>query len=70
MKTSKQFVLLALAGIVALGTAATTVLAAGDDLVTLCYRNRTIQVPSYLLTRYLAVVGTTPGQCNPTPVGQ
>ncbi len=46
--------------------AATTSLAdESTNLVTLCYRNRTIQVPLYLAARYLAVAGTTFGACTP-----
>ena len=67
MKTSKKTFLMALAAVVGLGGAAVTALAQGDDLVTLCFRNRTIQVPSYLVPRYLAVVGTTSGKCIVTP---
>ena len=59
--------MLTLAGVVGLGGAAITALAQGDDLVTICYRNRTVQVPFYLLNRYLAVPGTTTGPCITTP---
>ena len=59
--------MMTLAGVVGLGGAAVTALAVGgDDLVTLCFRNRTIQVPFYLINRYLAVPGTTTGPCNPS----
>lgn len=37
------------------------------DLTTICFRNRTIQVPQYLLPRYQAVAGTTLGPCVVTP---
>lgn len=37
------------------------------DLVTICFRNRTIQVPQYLLGRYQTVPGTTVGACPTTP---
>ena len=67
MKTTKRFMMMALAGVVGLGGAAVTALAQGDDLVTLCFRNRTIQVPFYLIGRYLAVPGTTTGPCITTP---
>ena len=52
-----------LAGVVGLGGAAVTALAQGDDLVTLCFRNRTVRIPSYLINRYLAVPGTMVGPC-------
>lgn len=70
MKHSKRFLLLSLAIIVGLGGAAATALAqgAGDQIVTLCYRNRTIKVPSYLAPRYLAKPGTTVGACPTTGV--
>ncbi len=45
------------------GAAVTALAVGGDDLVTLCFRNRTIQVPFYLINRYLAVPGTTTGPC-------
>ena len=63
MKTTKRIVMMTLAGVVGLGGAAVTALAQGDELVTLCFRNRTIQVPAYLVNRYLAVIGTTAGPC-------
>jgi hypothetical protein len=37
------------------------------DLVTICFRNRTVQVPLYLLPRYQAVAGTTLGECLTSP---
>ena len=67
MKTSKKATLMALAVIVGLGGAAATALAQGDALVTLCFRNRTVQIPFYLVPRYLAVPGTTSGKCIVTP---
>lgn len=55
MKQSKRLFLLSLAVIVGLGGAAATALAqSGDQIVTLCYRNRTIKVPAYLVARYIA----------------
>jgi hypothetical protein len=35
----------------------------GEQLVTLCYRNRTIQVPVYLVSRYVTY-GATVGPCS------
>ena len=68
MKTTKRFIMMTLAGVVGLSGAAVTALAVGgDDLVTLCFRNRTIQVPFYLINRYLAVLGTTTGPCIVSP---
>ena len=67
MNKSKRFLLLSLAIIVGLGGVAATALAQGDSLVTVCYRNRTIKVPTYLLNRYLAVPGTMFGSCPTTP---
>ena len=68
MKHTKRSLSLTLAIIVGLGGAAATALAqSGDTVVTLCYRNRTIKVPSYLSARYLARPGTTAGPCSPTP---
>jgi hypothetical protein len=67
MKSSKRFLSITLAAIVGLGAAGLTALAAsGDDLVTLCYRNRTIKVPTYLQSRYIGV-GATIGPCSPSP---
>ena len=67
MKTSKRIIMMTLAGVVGLGGAAVTALAQGDELVTLCFRNRTIRVPFYLVSRYLAVPGTTAGPCIVSP---
>ena len=65
MKHSKRFLILSIAIIVGIGGAAATALAQqGDTIVTLCYRNRTIKVPSYLAARYLAKAGTTSGACG------
>jgi hypothetical protein len=38
-----------------------------SDLVPLCFRNKTILVPTYLRDRYLAVAGTLNGPCPSTP---
>ena len=67
MKTSKSLMKFALAGIIGMGAIVTSAMAQGDTLITICFRNRTVQVPTYLLPRYLAVVGTTPGACIVTP---
>jgi hypothetical protein len=37
------------------------------DLITICFRNRSIQIPQYLLPRYQSVPGTTVGNCITTP---
>ena len=67
MKHSKRLFLLSLAIIVGFGGAAATALAqSGDTIVTMCYRNRTIKVPAYLVNRYLAKPGTTRGACPTT----
>ena len=66
MKHSKRLFLLSLAVIIGLGGAAATALAqSGDTIVTLCYHNRTIKVPSYLVPRYVAK-GATRGSCPTT----
>ena len=46
-----------------------SVRAASDplDLVTICFRNKTILVPLYLLPRYQGVPGTTVGPCISSP---
>ena len=66
MKHIKSFLKYSLAIIVALG-GATAFAQTGDAVVTLCYRGRTIKVPSYLVARYLAKVGTTTGACITNP---
>jgi hypothetical protein len=38
-----------------------------SDLVALCFRGKTIQVPMYLVNRYLSVPGTLNGPCPSTP---
>jgi hypothetical protein len=69
MKSSKRITLVALAILSGLGAAGVPALAQGDELVTICFRNRTVQVPAYLLPRYLAVAGTTQGPCIPSGTG-
>lgn len=64
MKQSKHFFMLSLAIIAGLGGAAASALAqTGDTIRPLCYRNRTINVPSYLVARYL-FKGATQGACG------
>ena len=62
MKSSKHLLMLAVAIVGGLGAAITSAVAAGDDLVLLCYRQRTIQVPSYLVARYV-FKGASAGAC-------
>lgn len=62
MKSSKHFLALAIAVVAGLGAVVTSAMAAGDDLQFLCYRNRTIQVPSYLVPRYV-FKGASAGPC-------
>jgi hypothetical protein len=69
MKHSKFF-LSSIAIIVGFGGIAATALAqSGDSVVALCYRDRTIRVPNYLVTRYTAK-GATPNACPATTVGR
>lgn len=71
MNKSKRSVSLLLALVA--GASAFSVLAplraAADptDLIVICFRNRTIQIPQYLLTRYQAVPLTQLGPCPTTP---
>jgi len=62
-------VLLAFAVVTGLGVSTISVFAQGDNLVTLCFRNRTVQVPAYLVPRYMAVPGTIAGPCGATQTG-
>jgi len=68
MKTSKRITLIALAILSGLGAAGVNALAQGDELVTMCFRNRTIQVPNYLVPRYFGA-GATVGPCIVTQTG-
>ena len=68
MKQSKRFFLLSLAILIGLGGGTATALPkAGSTIVTLCYRKRTIKVPSFVAARFLAKPGTTAGACPVTP---
>ena len=71
MRKVKNPVTLMLAMIVGASTflLANSLLAAVDplDLVSICFRGRTIQVPTYLKDRYLAVPGSLNGPCPSSP---
>jgi hypothetical protein len=71
MRKAKRSISLALAIIAGASSFALveSLRAAADpsDLVTLCFRGKTIQVPLYLADRYKAVPGTTVGACNTSP---
>ena len=47
-----------------LGTSAFYARAQGDDIVSLCVNHVTMRVPFYLINRYLAIPGTTIGECT------
>lgn len=67
MKTSKHVLALAAVVVAGLSVAVTSAIAQGpDELVGICYRGRTIQVPAYLVPRYIAK-GADPVPCLPTP---
>ena len=66
MKTSKPVLTIVAAIVTSLSAVLTSAIAADDDLVFLCYRSRTIQVPSYLVPRYI-LKGATTGACLVTP---
>jgi hypothetical protein len=71
MNKAKRSISLALAFVAAASAfsilAPLSAVADPTDLVTICFRNRTIQVPSYLLARYQAIPGTTNGPCPTSP---
>lgn len=60
-KRNKSFLLAIALGV---GLFATDVLA--YNLITICYRTRTIEVPDYLYPRYITA-GATDGACPVTP---
>ena len=66
MFKSKKILILALAVVAGAGPFLPSVFAAGDTLVTICYRGRTIQVPFYLLIRYTSA-GAQPNPCPTSP---
>lgn len=63
MKNSKSLHL-AIAIVIGMGGMIASALA--DNTVTICYRGRTITVPTYLLPRYIAQPNTTSGPCPTT----
>lgn len=66
MKQSKRLFLLSLVVVAGFGGGAATALAqSGSTIVKLCYRNRTISVPSYLTARYVTA-GARPNACPTT----
>lgn len=66
MRIHKNLLMLAVAVVSGLGAAVTSAIAqSNDDLVLICYRGRTIQVPSYLVARYV-FKGAASGACNPS----
>lgn len=68
MKTSKKAIITALVAIIGIGGAAATAMAQGDNLVTICFSNRTISVPSYLVSRYISSpLFVRTGPCGVTP---
>ena len=66
-KRSISLLLALLAGVSAITVLAPSASADPTDLVTICFRNKTIQVPLYLLPRYQSVPNTTLGACVTTP---
>ncbi len=66
MKNSKRTLLLLLAVICGTSALLPAIAAAGDDLVTLCFRTRTVQVPFYLRPRYITA-GAMDGACPTSP---
>ena len=65
MNKSSRFFLFSLAVIVGFGGIVGTALAGQDDLIPVCFHNRTIQIPTYLLARY-QTGGAVPGACKVT----
>lgn len=66
MRKSKQILLMALAVILGGGSLlvpSASIAASGDDLIVMCYRGFTIQVPFYLRIRYVAR-GAMDGACS------
>lgn len=66
MKRSKVLLMLGAAVIGAMGASVSSAVAGPDDLVLICYRTRTIQVPSYIVSRFI-FKGATAGACVTTP---
>ena len=67
MRQSKAFLIMSLAVIIGCGSLiVSSVAVSGDDLVYLCYRNKTIQVPFYLKPRYTSK-GALNGPCPTSP---
>lgn len=65
MNKSKSYLMLAFAVVAGAGAALTSAIA-DDPIVTMCYRGQTIQVPSYLVARYIGK-GAVSGPCDVTP---
>jgi hypothetical protein len=61
---SKKLLSAAIAGAVAFSFIAPAL--AQTTLITICYRGRTVQVPSYLFPTY-QLQGATPGPCSVSP---
>jgi hypothetical protein len=70
MHKSRRFFLMSLAvltGLAGIGAFDLPAIAqSGDDFITMCFNNRTIQVPFYLRNRYVAR-GATDGPCPTSP---
>lgn len=65
MHLSKKLLITSLAMIVGCGSMmiVPAVAASADDLILMCYRGQTIQIPFYLQTRYIAK-GAVNGACG------